>query len=80
MLCACKIVEYTNIVVYIYTMVKHTQCCYMNQIIQMIGQDDWSNINMIKGFVGVKVVLCLLTTYFACKQICTKCFVNIQIF
>ena len=40
--------------------------------------DNYENINTIKGFVGVKVALCMHTKYFACKQICTKCFINIQ--
>ena len=32
----------------------------------------------IRGFVGAKVVICMYTTYFACIQICTKCFVSVQ--
>ena len=32
----------------------------------------------IKGFVGVQIALCMYTKYFACIQICTKCFVMIQ--
>ena len=40
--------------------------------------DNFENINMIKGCMGVKVALYMYTKYFACKQICTTCFVNIR--
>ena len=66
--CAYNIVEYTNIVLYTYTMVKHTKCF-------LCEPDNFLNIT---GFVGVKIALCMYTKYFACIQICTKCFVRVQ--
>ena len=63
-----NIVECTNIVLHTYTMVKHTKCF-------LYEPDNFVNI---KGFVGVKIALCMYTKYFACIQICTKYFVRVQ--
>ena len=49
-------------------MVKHPTFC-------LYEPDNFVNI---KGFVGVKVVLCMYAKYFACIQICTKCFVSVH--
>ena len=40
--------------------------------------DNFENITMIKSVVGVKVAFFMYTKYFACKQIYTKCFINMQ--
>ena len=44
--------QYTNIVLYAYTMVKHTNVVY-----------ELYNFVNIKGFVCVKVALCMYTKY-----------------
>ena len=75
-LCAYKIVQYTNIVLYTYTMVKHTRC--------FLYEPD--HFVKIKGCVGVIRVLCMYTQYLNAYKSAQNVvyayniFVHIQIF